>query len=149
MEEGGAELSDGALSKLLEDRALRRAIIDEVDSHMGPAATATLLDRALDGRIERLANSYRNAPIQGGVADVMLEAYGLLHERLAVHPNAVGVQTVHDSVVVECDADEAPQVARLVKDTLEDAMRAWCPNIPAVADIRRSLSDSDVYQMLD
>jgi DNA polymerase I-like protein with 3'-5' exonuclease and polymerase domains len=150
-EEGGAELSDRALSKLLEDRALRRAIIDEVDSHMGPAATATLLDRALDGRIERLANSYRNAPIQGGVADVMLEAYGLLHERLAVHPNAVGVQTVHDSVVVECDADEAPQVARLVKDTLEDAMRAWCPNIPAVADtdIRRSLSDSDVYEMLD
>ena len=113
---------------------------------MGADATATLLGRALRERVSRMANAYRNAPIQGGVADVMLEAYGLLHHRLATYPTARGVQTVHDSVVVECNRDEAPAVAQLVKATLEDAMRIWCPDIPAVADtdIRSSLSDGDV-----
>lgn len=144
--ENGVGLSDAAISKMLEDRTLRRAIVDDVTRHMGADATATLLGRALRERVSRMANAYRNAPIQGGVADVMLEAYGLLHHRLATYPTACGVQTVHDSVVVECNRDEAPAVAQLVKTTLEDAMRIWCPDIPAVADtdIRSSLSDGDV-----
>lgn len=147
----GELLSGPAAAKLLEDRALRRAVIDEVMDTMGPAAAAHLLDRTLRDRVARMGNAYRNAPIQGGVADVMLEAYGLLHERLTTtHPGASGVQTVHDSVVIECDRSDAQAVARTVKSTLEEAMRLWCPDVPAVADtdIRHSLSDSDVELVL-
>jgi DNA polymerase I-like protein with 3'-5' exonuclease and polymerase domains len=147
----GELLSPPAADKLLEDRALRRAVVDEIVNTMGAAAAANVLDRTLRERVGRMGNAYRNAPIQGGVADVMLEAYGLLYERLtADHPTAQGVQTVHDSVVVECDIAEAPAVALTVKRTLEEAMARWCPDVPAVADtdIRRSLSDSDVETVL-
>jgi len=149
-DDAGQLLNAVAADKLLEDRTLRRAVIDEVTRTMGEDATATLLDRSLRERVGRMGNAYRNAPIQGGVADVMLEAYGLLHERLSErHPSAVGVQTVHDSVLIECDRSEAAAVASTVKATLEEAMRIWCPDIPAVADtdIRTSLSDSDVIEL--
>ncbi len=151
LDDRGELLDAERADKLLEDRALRRGLIDEVTASMGAVATATLLDRSLRDRVGRMGNAYRNAPIQGGVADVMLEAYGLLHERLATsHPRAAGVQTVHDSVVVECDRDEAEAVAVIVKRSMEEAMALWCPDVPAVADtdIRRSLSDHDVEKVL-
>ena len=93
-----------------------------------------------------MANAYRNAPVQGGVADVMLDAYGMLHERLPRFADTHGVQTVHDSVVVECPRAVAKDVAVLVKATLEEAMTNWCPDVAAVADtdVRSSLSDSDI-----
>lgn len=147
----GELLSGPAADKLLEDRSLRRAVIDEVRSAMGETAMVTLLDRSLRERVGRMGNAYRNAPIQGGVADVMLEAYGLLHERLTPFTTAVGVQTVHDSVVIECDRTDARTIAQLVKVTLEEAMLRWCPDVPAVADtdVRTSLSDSDVEFVME
>ena len=146
----GTELSNAEVTKLLEDRSLRRAVVDEVSDHMGAEALRTLLDRALRSRIRRMANAYRNAPIQGGVADVMLDAYGDLCVRLAQHQQAIGVQTVHDSVVVECNLADAKDVAITVKETLEAAMARWCPDVPAVADtdVRSSLADSDVLYEL-
>ena len=88
--------------------------------------------------------------IQGGVADIMLEAYGLLNERLVAFSEAFGVQTVHDSVVVECNLDEAPAIASVVKAAMEEAMQIWCPDIPAQADtdIRSTLSDGDVIETI-
>ena len=74
---------DREITKALENRALRRAIIDSVGDVMGDDAQIRLLDGALRERISQMANAYRNAPIQGGVADVMLDAYGALHRVLA------------------------------------------------------------------
>ncbi len=135
-----------AVEKLLEQRHLRRAVVDEVGATMGDADQAFLLNRALHTRVGQMANAYRNAPIQGGVADVMLDAYARLHEVLAEFPTAVAVQTVHDSVVIECDDADAPAVAAVVKRTLEAAMSRWCPDVPAVADtdIRTSLSETSI-----
>ena len=143
---GGIPLTDGEITKILENRALRRAVIDAVADEMGSEAQIRLLDGALRERISQMANAYRNAPIQGGVADVMLDAYGALHAVLRHRPGVDPIQTVHDSVVVECEESEAPEVAKLVKATLEEAMARWCPNVPAVADtdVRRSLSDHDI-----
>ncbi len=144
-------LPDPDIDKLLEDRSLRRTIVEEVRSTMGDDDTDLLLSRALADRVRRLGNAYRNAPIQGGVADVMLHAYGLLHQRLTAHHLAVGVQTVHDSVVVECDRDEADDVARTVQACLEEAMAVWCPDVVprADTDIRTSLADDDIVRALD
>jgi hypothetical protein len=146
LESAPPEIGEAGISKMLEDRVLRRAVVDEVLEVMGLDALNRLLDSALRERVSRMANAYRNAPVQGGVADVMLDAYGMLHERLAAFEDTFGVQTVHDSVVVECPRAIAHDVARVVKDTLEDAMRRWCPDVAALADtdVRTSLSDSDV-----
>ena len=146
----GQVLAPPEISKLLEDRTLRRVIVDEVETTMGSETLLLLLNKSLSSRISRMANAYRNAPIQGGVADVMLEAYGLLHERLSSFDRAVGVQTVHDSVVVECNRVDSHEVARVVKDTMEEAMQIWCPDVPAKADtdIRVTLSDGDVIESI-
>ncbi len=146
----GKLLPTADVAKVLEDRKLRRQIVEEVEATMGSDALALLLNKSLNTRISQMANAYRNAPIQGGVADIMLEAYGLLNNRLAAFSEAFGVQTVHDSVVVECDRGEALAVASMVKETMEEAMRIWCPDIPAQADtdIRSTLSDSDVIETI-
>ena len=144
----GQSLSSAEITKILEDRKIRRAVIEQVEQTMGQEARTLLLNRSLESRISQMANAYRNAPIQGGVADIMLEAYGLLHSRLGQFDHAFGVQTVHDSVVVECNKKDARAVASTVKKTLEEAMQIWCPDIPALADtdIRSSLSDNDVIE---
>ena len=146
----GQRLSSVEITKILEDRKIRRAVIEQVEETMGQEAMNLLLNRSLETRISQMANAYRNAPIQGGVADIMLEAYGLLHNRLAPFDRALGVQTVHDSVVVECNRNEALTVASVVKNSMEEAMQIWCPDIPAQADtdIRHSLSDHDIIETI-
>ena len=144
--EGGALRP--AVDKVLEQRHLRRAVIDEVGVAMGDADQQFLLRRALHTRVGQMANAYRNAPVQGGVADVMLDAYGRLHEVLAHYPTADAVQTVHDSVVIECDEADAPAIAADVKAALEAAMSRWCPDVPTRADtdIRSSLSETSIIE---
>ncbi len=140
-----------AVEKLLEHRYLRRAVVDEVGIAMGCTKQHYLLQRALHTRVGQMANAYRNAPIQGGVADVMLEAYGRLSAILANYPSASAVQTVHDSVVIECDRADARAIAVRVKSALEAAMSRWCPDVPAVADtdIRTSLSETSILELIE
>ena len=139
-----------AVDKALEDRHLRRAVVDEVGASMGDADQQFLLRRALHTRVGQMANAYRNAPIQGGVADVMLDAYGRLHRILVRFPTAAAVQTVHDSVVIECDEHEAGVIGAEVKAALEAAMSHWCPDVPTVADtdIRTSLSETSILEQI-
>ena len=140
-----------AVEKLLEQRHLRRAVVDEVGASMGSADQQFLLQRALHTRVGQMANAYRNAPVQGGVADVMLDAYGRLAEVLARYPSAAAVQTVHDSVVIECDEAEARALAVEVKQALEAAMSHWCPDVPTRADtdLRTSLSETSILEHID
>ncbi|MCP5028349.1 MAG: hypothetical protein GY929_18895 [Actinomycetia bacterium] len=147
---GPEPLPEPALSRLFEDRVLRRAWIDHVGQSMGPDALHHLLDGALKARVAMLGPAWRNAPIQGGVADVMLDGYHRLVIALADIEGADPVQTVHDSVVVECHRADADRVAELVKSCLEDAMVAGCPDVVARADtdIRTTLSDDDIVRQL-
>ena len=140
-----------AVDKVLEQRHVRRAVVDEVGVSMGEADQHFLLQRSLHTRVGQMANAYRNAPIQGGVADVMLDAYGRLGEVLEQYPNAVAVQTVHDSVVIECDEQHAAAIASDVKASLEAAMSRWCPDVPTVADTdtRSSLSETSILEQID
>lgn len=137
-----------AVEKLLEHRHLRRAVVDAVGVAMGSADQQFLLQRALHTRVGQMANAYRNAPVQGGVADVMLDAYGRLAAVLEQYPSAAAVQTVHDSVVIECDKADAPAIAADVKAALEAAMSHWCPDVPTRADtdIRSSLSETSIIE---
>lgn len=139
-----------AVEKLLEQRHLRRAVVDEVGTSMGADDQQFLLQRALHTRVGQMANAYRNAPVQGGVADVMLDAYGRLARVLERFPSAAAVQTVHDSVVIECDESDARALAVEVKQALEDAMSRWCPDVPTRADtdLRTSLSETSIVEQI-
>ena len=150
-QEHGVDLcdpSDHRLEQLFEDRTLRRVYIETVADEIGTAAARQHLGRAARERVSAMVNAWRNAPIQGGVADIMLAAYGDLHERLQAFPSARPAQTVHDSVVIECDAGDAGAVATEVEAALASAMRRFCPDVTprADVDIRTSLSEADVIQ---
>jgi DNA polymerase I-like protein with 3'-5' exonuclease and polymerase domains len=145
------EPTDHRLDQVFEDRSLRRVYIETVAVELGTAIAHSHLGRAARERVSAMVNAWRNAPIQGGVADIMLAAYGDLHRRLRGFPSARPVQTVHDSVVIECDRADAGAVAALVGESLESAMRRFCPDVTprADVDVRTSLSESNVLAAAD
>jgi DNA polymerase I-like protein with 3'-5' exonuclease and polymerase domains len=139
------------LGRQFEDRSLRRRYIEAIAAEAGDDVANAFLNRAARERVRAMVNAWRNAPIQGGVADIMLDAYARLHGSLWDLPSARPVQTVHDSVVVECDRAEAPAVARAVRHALEQASLRFCPDVRPAADvdIRTSLADADVVTTTD
>ena len=143
--------TEAETARLFEDRDLRRRYVDAIASELGADVADARLSRAARERVSVMVNAWRNAPIQGGVADIMLAAYGDLDGRLRRFPSAVPVQTVHDSVVVECDERDAPAVAEEVRGALERASLRFCPDVSPKADvdIRSSLADSDVVSATD
>jgi len=144
----GEPFADSDLARQFEDRSLRRQYIEAVATACGNDAAHGYLTRAAKERVSAMVNAWRNAPIQGGVADIMLVSYAQLHERLRELPTAWPVQTVHDSVVVECDRDDAALVVELVRASLENASLRFCPDIAPKADIdiRATLADADVIK---
>jgi DNA polymerase I-like protein with 3'-5' exonuclease and polymerase domains len=144
--------AEGALARIerqFEDRPLRLAYVEAVAAAVGKAATDALLQRAARDRVGAMVNAWRNAPIQGSVADIMLVAYADLEFRLRRYPGAKPVQTVHDSVVVECRRSHAAQVADDVRQALEQASLRFCPDVAprADVDIRPTLADTDAIDV--
>ncbi len=137
--------SDSRLARQFDDRSLRRRFIETVEAEMGERVAHELLDRAAKERVSAMVNAWRNAPIQGGVADIMLVAYADLHDRLSRYDGALPVQTVHDSITVECRRGDAEAVVVEVKEALEAAARRFHPDVvpKADVDIRRSLDEAD------
>lgn len=135
----GRPLSRQALEKVFENKALLERWLSFVETHM-PSAMPYLFRRALADNVRRFANAVRNTPIQGGVADAVLEAFGLLATELPKIDGAVPVQSVHDSLVVECDAADALQVAELLERTMAAGMRRFFPSVPPLVDVEIAAS---------
>jgi DNA polymerase I-like protein with 3'-5' exonuclease and polymerase domains len=142
---------DTHLERQFEDRDLRRSYIETIADELGEPIAHELLGRSARERVSAMVNAWRNAPIQGGVADIMLVAYAELDRRLRGIPNARPVQTVHDSVVIECDRTDARRVMIDVREALESASRRFCPEVQprADVDVRSSLAESDILDLVD
>ncbi len=146
-----SSLSDAEIERQFEDRALRRKYVEAIEVGLGPEISQRCLQRSARERVSAMVNAWRNAPIQGGVADIMLAAYADLHHRLRHYSGAMPVQTVHDSVVVECNRSDAPRIVAEVREALEFASLRFCPDVAprADVDIRTSLSDGDTLAAAD
>ena len=128
-------------------KPLKLAFVQRMLDTFGTSAGRWLLTEALREQIRTMSTKFRNQPIQGLVADIVLDAYGdLYHRRLPKFPGAVPVTSIHDSIVLECDEADAPALAAELQDALESAMKRWCPDVPAKADcdIRGSFDDASV-----
>lgn len=108
------------------------------------------LQRSVMARVVRsFSRQYRNAPIQGTVADAAQLAFGRLQrELLTKYPTAVPVITVHDSIAIEVDASEAHEAGADMQRIMEEALQRYVRTVPVVADldILNSLSTKDVYE---
>ena len=142
----GNTLTDKELERRFEERALRRQFMEAIATELGDETAHRFLQRSAKDRVSIMVNAWRNAPIQGGVADIMLAGYADLNERLHRYPTATPVQTVHDSVVIECDRADAEALVIEVREALEHASLRFCPDVVPKADvvIRTSLADADV-----
>jgi DNA polymerase I-like protein with 3'-5' exonuclease and polymerase domains len=127
-----------------KNRPLRLALLNRARVEMGESAWRWVLDKALADSLRSSTNAHRNHPIQGCVADVVLDAFGELATTLPA--SAKVVMSVHDSVVIEVDESEAAAAKDALRNALEGAMARACPGVTVVADVdlRRSLDDRDV-----
>ncbi|HEY5152348.1 MAG TPA: DNA polymerase, partial [Candidatus Saccharimonadales bacterium] len=65
-----------------------------------------------------------NMPLQGSAADIMKLAMIAADRRLREqHNDCVMLLQIHDSILVECPAEVADNVAQLLKETMENAYK--------------------------
>src|SRR5437870_357177 len=132
--QGYAQHSYGVTLTLEEARSFRERFfaayggIAEWQQHIREAMPLTE-SRTLSGRRRQWAESPRiaalyNTPVQGGAADIIKRALGLLPQALQ-GTGAILVGTVHDEILVEAPAAQAPEVAHRLKTTMEQAGQAY------------------------
>lgn len=103
---------DGILAKARETGATETIL-----GRLRPIPGIADRNHAVRANAERMA---MNAPFQGSAADLIKKAMVDLDARLAAEaPTARMLLQVHDELVLECDAAEAPRVAALAKETME------------------------------
>jgi DNA polymerase I-like protein with 3'-5' exonuclease and polymerase domains len=100
----------------------------------GPVDTRTILGRRRLGvtRFTEIVNS----PCSGSEADLLKLTLARLWEHLSRVPSAVIVNVVHDSVLIECDEDEADRVRLLLIEQMEAAGAEMIPDVPIVAEAK-------------
>lgn len=123
------ELSQTLVPKVRAD--LVNYTLPKVSAEMAKALAVA----ALSERIRSVGNAAVNAPIQGGVSDCVLYAYHLLSKRLKNRPSVKAVQSVHDSIVLECDLSDAIEIKTLLKQSMEEALAFFMPDVPVKADV--------------
>lgn len=116
---------DTALRKGYAETVLGRRLTFEREALASPNARGEL------GRIAK------NMPIQGTSADMTKLAMVRVHERLVdeTRGSAGLVNTIHDELVVECDAADGERVAKAVKDEMEEAHRALVKTVPPLVEV--------------
>lgn len=114
-----------ALAKGYAETVLGRRLVFDKEALAAPNARGEL------GRIAK------NMPIQGTSADMTKLAMVRVHERLTVEfaGRAGLVNTIHDELVVECDASDGEAVATAVRDEMADAHRALLHVVPPLVEV--------------
>lgn len=106
----------GYLEKL-KDHARKDGYVETLLGRRRPMPDIHSSNFAVRSAAERAA---MNMPIQGTEADLMKLAMVAVDARLARDvPSAVQLVQVHDSILVECDADDASKVAEILRETME------------------------------
>ena len=73
-------------------------------------------------------------PIQGTSADILKRALTRLHHSLRGTSGKL-VNIVHDEVIVECDADEAEQMADILENSMQAAGAEYLKKVPVKIDV--------------
>ncbi|HTH51614.1 MAG TPA: DNA polymerase [Pyrinomonadaceae bacterium] len=87
-------------------------------------------DRSSIGAAQRYA---KNMPIQGTSADILKRALRLLHDDLR-DTSAKLVNIVHDEIVVECDAEDAEEMAAKLESAMLRAGEQFVKRVPIKVD---------------
>jgi DNA polymerase I len=85
-----------------------------------------------------------NAPVQGTAADILKLAMAKLWKSRSEHPGAFLVLTVHDEVLIECDAEAAQETVAWLSETLRSAVEVVLsrPELAGEDVVETHISDS-------
>jgi DNA polymerase I-like protein with 3'-5' exonuclease and polymerase domains len=146
----GRTLRKAEIEKIFEDPERARAFLGHILNNAGIDAEKLCVN-ALKDCVGALGNAFRNAPIQGGVADAVLYTYALLDDDLTAFDDAVPVQSVHDSIVIECYAKDALAISEVLKVDMERGLKNFCPDVVAKADVdvAASLDAKDKHDRIE
>jgi DNA polymerase-1 len=86
-------------------------------------------NHAVRANAERMA---MNSPIQGTASDLIKVAMVELHRKLQNERSKLLLQ-VHDELVLECPKADAERISKLVRETMEGALKLKVPLIVNVA----------------
>ncbi|HEY4424858.1 MAG TPA: DNA polymerase [Pyrinomonadaceae bacterium] len=129
------------------ENVLRRyfATYRQLDTYLRDAANRAVSERqarTASGRLVRFRydendrqqismtqRNGKNTPIQGTSADILKRALKLLRDELR-ETNAKVVNIIHDEIVVECDADEAQDIAEKVERVMRVAGEEYVKTVP-------------------
>jgi DNA polymerase-1 len=103
-------------------------------------AMPVMESRTLSGRRRQWAEppgiaARYNTPVQGGAADIVKRALGLLPQALQGTGAAI-IGTIHDEILVEVPEDRTAEVASILKTSMEQAGQTYLSQVPVVADVR-------------
>jgi DNA polymerase-1 len=107
-------LAEGRATGVVKTMFGRRRLVPELNSRNFQIRSAA----------ERMAV---NLPIQGTAADIMKRAMIDAHAALASCPGARMILTVHDELVFEVPKDQADEVAAVVRDRMQSAVKLRVP----------------------
>ena len=116
------------------DVALKRGYSETVLGRRLFYDPATLAAPNARGELGRIM---KNMPIQGCSADMTKLAMVRVHERLLeeTRGRAGLVNTVHDELVVECDAGDGDVVVGIVREEMEEAHRTLLKVVPPMVEL--------------
>lgn len=75
-----------------------------------------------------------NTPVQGSAADIIKNALGRLVDRLGSTKTKI-VAVVHDEIVLETSQEQAEEVARILKETMENVGAEYLKLVPLLAEV--------------
>jgi DNA polymerase I len=93
-------------------------------------------NRADLGALKRVG---KNAPIQGSASDIFKQAMTLL-DRALIPYDAHIVNSIHDELVVECDASIADELLPLVREQMIAGCRVFLHRVPV--EVQAAITDS-------
>ena len=124
--------------------AVRSFLTALVDRALANGYAETRLGRKLyfdadvlsaDSARQEIGRIAKNMPIQGTSADMIKIAMAGIHNSLRSTKGAFLVNTIHDELVIECEAESAGQVADIVRDEMEKAHRFLLREVPPLVDL--------------
>lgn len=120
------------------DSWLRQAAKKASGDRLVRTASGRMMKFRIDeGDRESLGQAQRNAknfPIQGTSADILKRALNLLHEEISGTSTKL-VNIVHDEIVLECDAADADETAKLLERAMLAAGEEFLSNVPVKVDV--------------
>ncbi len=96
--------------------------------------------RTLSGRRHLFSGNaglsvHTNIPVQGGAADILKQALGILRDELD-DIDAYMIAVVHDEIILETDQRDAQQAADILKEGMETAGKHYLKKVPVSVDVK-------------